>query len=533
MISDSAFSDVKAKVLEIPAPGPGTIVGYEYQQKRRPYLYGDAWSYERLNYPVRKARFVLSLPGGWEIDHRWTNNKDLAPTVSGNNYSWEVNDVAGIEEQREMPSLSSVVPRLFISYRPATAAAKAKAHASWSDLSTWAYNLTNGRRQSTPETQARAKALTAGATTTLDKISAIGAFAQRDVRYVDIEIGIGGFQPHFASEILSHRYGDCKDKATLMSAMLHDVGIESELVLINTERGVVVPTIPSNSFNHAILAIRLPADSDLTKLPAAIVHPKLGKLLIFDPTDDMTPVGYLPAHLQDSYGLLVLEKDGEPIKLPLHDPNINKLTRTAKMSLDQEGTLRGSVEEVRTGAEARLARARMLRAKGTDRAKILENFLGMFLGNFQLTKAGVANLENYDKPLVFTYDFVAPNYAKVAGNLLLVPPRVLGSKADDLLEDGKKRNFPVEFEAAAVHFDDFQITLPAGYEVDELPDPTKVSYGFGKYKSNTAFENGALRYQREYQVTSVMVPLENMQDLQKFYRQIGHDERNTAVLKRK
>jgi hypothetical protein len=59
-----------------------------------------------------------------------------------------------------------------------------------------------------------------------------------------------------------------------------------------------------------------------------------------------------------------------------------------------------------------------------------------------------------------------------------------------------------------------------------------VSYGFGQYKSSTAFENGSLRYQREFQVTSVVIPLENIPDLQKFYRQIGHDERNTAVLKR-
>jgi hypothetical protein len=136
-------------------------------------------------------------------------------------------------------------------------------------------------------------------------------------------------------------------------------------------------------------------------------------------------------------------------------------------------------------------------------------------------------------PLVFKYDFIAPNYAKVAGNLLLVPPRVLGSKMNDVLEDGKKRNFPVEFQSASDHFDDFQIALPPDYEVDELPDPMKVTYGFGQYKSNTAFENGAIHYQREFQLTSVLVPMENIPDLQKFYRQIGRDERNTAVLKRK
>jgi transglutaminase-like putative cysteine protease len=536
MFSDEAFSDIKHKVMFLPAAEPGAIIGYEYQQKERPYLYGDArgwWSSDHPDYPVRRARLSVSLPAGWEIDHHWANYKDMQPTVAGNTYTWEVIDIAAVERQPEMPVLRSLEPRLFISYRPASGAAKAKAHTSWAELSTWAYGLTNPRRQSTPRTQDRAKALTAGATTPLEKIRAIAAFAQRDVRYVAIEIGIGGYQPHFASDVLAHGYGDCKDKATVMSAMLHDVGIESDLVLADVYRGVVVPDIPANVFNHAVLAIHLPADVKTDNLPAVIVHPKLGKLLIFDPTDDLTPVGYLPYYLQDNYGLLVRETGGDIIHMPLHDPNLNKLTRTAKMSLDANGTLSGTVEEVRTGSEAHIARARMLSAKGTDRAKILESFLGHFLGSFQLTKASIGNLEVYDQPLVIDYEFVAQNYAKVAGNLLLVPPRVLGSKTTDLLEDGKKRNFPVTFEAAEAHFDDFQITLPAGYEVDELPEPAKIDTSFAQYKSNTAFENGTLRYRREYERKSVLVPLENVSELQKLYREIGSDERGTAVLKRK
>jgi hypothetical protein len=533
MLGDEAFSDLRHKVIEIPAAAPGTIVGFEYQQKRRPYVYEDEWMFQR-SIPVHKARFTINLPSGWEYQSYWNNYKPLEPKAAGNTYTWEVSDVSGIEEQRDMPAMPAVVPRLVINYRPSSEAAKAKAHNSWADISSWYYGLANPRRQSTSETQARAAALTAGAKTTLDKIRAIAAFNQRDVRYVAVEIGIGGYQPHPANEVLSHRYGDCKDKATLMSAMLHDIGIESDYLLVDTDRGIVNPDIPSKDFDHVVLAIHLPAgDAEAAALPAVYAHPKLGNLLIFDPTDEFTPVGYLPFYLQESYGLLAREKDGGIIKLPLHDPAVNKLTRTAKLTLDDAGTLSGSVEETRTGAEARIARARMLRTQGTDRAKILENFLGQFLGNFQLTKASVVNLEAYDKPLVFRYDFVAPNYAKVAGSLLLVPPRVLGSKANDLLEDGKKRMFPVQFEAAADQFDDFQITLPAGYEVDELPDPTKISYGFGEYKSNTAVENGALHYNREYKLTSVLVPVDSVSDLQKFYRQIGHDERSAAVLKRK
>ncbi len=96
---------------------------------------------------------------------------------------------------------------------------------------------------------------------------------QHDIRYVAIELGIGGLQPHAASEVFSHHYGDCKDKATLMRSMLHEIGIESYYVVINTERGVVTRDMPAhNGFNHAIVAIKLPdgmADPSLIATIAA------------------------------------------------------------------------------------------------------------------------------------------------------------------------------------------------------------------------------------------------------------------------
>jgi transglutaminase-like putative cysteine protease len=70
---------------------------------------------------------------------------------------------------------------------------------------------------------------------------AIAQFVQRDIRYVAIELGIGGWQAHPAADIFTHKYGDCKDKVTLMSSMLSEIGIESYYVSINTRRGAVTP----------------------------------------------------------------------------------------------------------------------------------------------------------------------------------------------------------------------------------------------------------------------------------------------------
>jgi transglutaminase-like putative cysteine protease len=90
-------------------------------------------------------------------------------------------------------------------------------------------------------------------------MQSLANFVQRDIRYVAIELGIGGWQPHPAPAVFSHRYGDCKDKATLLRSMLREIGIDSYHVVIYTERGAVTPQTPAHhGFNHAIIAVKLP-----------------------------------------------------------------------------------------------------------------------------------------------------------------------------------------------------------------------------------------------------------------------------------
>ena len=115
-------------------------------------------------------------------------------------------------------------------------------------------------------------------------MQAVAEFVQSQIRYVAIELGIGGMQPHPAVEVFTHRYGDCKDKATLLSSMLKEIGVDSYYVIINDERGAVSAATPPNlEFNHVILAIALPADVDGKALSAAVTHPKLGQILFLIP----------------------------------------------------------------------------------------------------------------------------------------------------------------------------------------------------------------------------------------------------------
>jgi hypothetical protein len=68
------------------------------------------------------------------------------------------------------------------------------------------------------------------------------------------------------------------------------------------------------------------------------------------------------------------------------------------------------------------------------------------------------------------------NYGKPAGNLLIVRPRVRGVKSSGLLETKEARQYPVEFRVQERDTDTFEISLPSGYEVDDLPPPADVDF---------------------------------------------------------
>jgi hypothetical protein len=401
-------------------------------------------------------------------------------------------------------------------------------------MGNWYLNLTNGRFDASPEIKAKVASLTAPAPTQLAKMRMLAEFIQHDIRYVAIELGIGGWQPHPAAEVFSHRYGDCKDKATLMRAMLQEIGVDSYYVVINSERGSVTPDVPAHleAFDHVVLALKLPKDIDDPSLIATIQHPKQGRLLFFDPTNELTPFGQIGGYLQANYGLLVTPDGGELVELPQQPSSMNSIQRTAKLTLDTMGTLRGEVEEMRVGDRASSERWRLRTVtKDTDRIKPIEDLLSGSLSSFHITRASLVNLQRTDQPFGFKYTFDSPNYAKSAGNLLLVRPRVIGNKGSGILETKEPRKYPIEFEGPAKDTDAFEITIPPGYLVDDLPPPVDADFSFASYHSKTVVNGSVVDYTRTFEVKELSVPVGKAEELRKFYRIIAGDERSTLVLK--
>ena len=531
MTSYDLYSDTRVKVLKFPEANPGNIVGYEYVQRHRPFVFEDDWAFQ-ANIPTRRSRFSLQIPAGWEFTSHWANFAEQKPQSSASNqYVWEVNDLPGVEEEPRMPPMLAVAGHMDVKYFPRDARLRAKTTGTWNDLGLWYAGLTSGSRDATPAIKQKVIELTAGIHDPVSRMKALTSYVQRQVRYVAIEIGIGGYQPHSAAAVFTHQYGDCKDKATLLSAMLHEIGIESYYVLIDVQRGIVNPEFPSTRFNHAILAIRLPENVNDSSLFAVVDNSKLGRLLFFDPTNEYVSLGYLPSYLQDNFGLVVTTDGGTIISLPLLPPTTNRLIRTAQMNLSPSGDLTGEVKEVRWGGPAVDSREAYLGVSPAERQKVMENFLGSFLSNFTLKNASIGNLEQYDQELTFDYKFVALGYAKQAGNLLIVRPRVVGGKGSSLLS-GKSRKYPIEFEEATRQDDIFDITLPLGYVADELPQPVHAQCAYATYKSEVQVVNNVLHYKRTYEITDLIVPTDKLAEVRDFFHQIAADEKSSAVLRR-
>lgn len=511
--SFEVFTDAKMKFLDIPSE-VGSVIAYEYETREKPYEPVTVWRFQE-SIPVLRARLQARIPKGWQYSPKWTNYTPMEPRAEP---VWEVVDVPAIADEPRMPAGAAVAGWLGVHWNGSR---------SWNDVATWFHGLAASRLAPTPALQTKTRELTNGVA---DPIGALARFAQRDVRYVAVEIGIGGYQPHAAGDVFKNRYGDCKDKATLLRAMLKETGVESHFVLVHTTRGMVEPSFPTvYAFNHVISAIQIPRER-AKGLDAAIEHPRLGTLLLFDPTSTTTPLGELPPYLQAGRGLLVTAAGGELIDLPSHMPESSALRRTAKLQLDVNGNLSGSVEEVRTGAIAASMRGQLQSLSGTDRIKFIESALAYHLAHQTATAVKIENLDEPEADLVVRYEVAASGYATRVAGMVLVRPRVLGVKGESAIATAE-RKYGYVTEGPSLHTDEVEIAIPTTVALDELPKPVSVATPHVQYESRSAFENGVLRYTRQYAMKTWSVEREALPSLNDAFAKIAADERASAVFK--
>jgi hypothetical protein len=534
---DTLYMDAKIMMLAVPEVDVGSVVGFEWEAESDPPAVEDQFQFQG-KFPVVRARYALILPTAWEPEFDWINWAPVEPDrepvspLLPRKMALEIKDIPGLADEPYRPGEHALAGRLLI--RLKTSNPGIRSFANWADMGAWYEELSGPRREPDGAVTVKARDLTAGAPDALSKIRALGSFAQKEIRYVSIQIGIGGFQPHPAASVLANRYGDCKDKATLLAALLKSSGIDSHYIIVHTDRGGVTPESPVSLyvFNHVVLAIRLPDDVPDAGLDSLIRHPRLGRLLVFDPTMPTTPLGRLPYYLQDNTGLLVARGESGLVRLPRASAEGNLLERKGHLVLAADGALSGEIVETRRGSEADSLRYMIQSATEAQRRQYLETFLSGSFASFSLVAYEFKNLENTGDDLIVSYRFSANAYAKRAGAYLVVRPRVVGKKTLDLASNGKKpRRYPIELGTAALARDEFTIEIPEGLQPDSLPKPLALDAGFAAYSSRTEAEGRTLVYRREYRLREPDLPASRFEDARAFYLGVAADEQQSLLLK--
>ncbi|HEV7902968.1 MAG TPA: DUF3857 domain-containing protein [Pyrinomonadaceae bacterium] len=518
----------------------GSVFGYQCVTEERSIFPQTDWSFQKelpgvsAALPALMSRYSLALPAGWSATSVTFNHAKVEPVVTGTTYTWELRNLPPIEPEVASPEVTSLAPRLAIGYATAAGGSAtnlmgARNFSNWTDVSRWYTDLSDAQAAPDAAITAKALELTAGAKTELDKIRAIGRYVQ-EIQYISIQIGVGRFRPHSAAEVFAKRYGDCKDKANLMRAMLRALKIEAYPVLIFSGDASYVREewASPSQFNHCIIAVRV---GDETKAPTVIQHATLGRLLIFDATDDDTPVGDLPDHEQNSYALIAAGGSGTLVRMPSTPPEANQLEREAEVSLAADGSITANVKERSVGQSAVDERRIFRKLSRPDYAKAVEHWITRGATGAKVVRVEPAD-NHTDGRFALDVDFTATNYGQLMQERLLVFKPAILSRRESVFLTKPSRTHAVVLESEA-YSESVNVKLPAGFDVDELPDPVKLDTAFGSYSTSYAVKDGRLQFKRAFKQRAATIPPADYAAVRTFFERIRAAEQSPVVLAKK
>ncbi|HKC65962.1 MAG TPA: DUF3857 domain-containing protein [Pyrinomonadaceae bacterium] len=532
--ANDVYNELRVKVINASNDADaGMVFGYQVTTEDRPLFNQDMWLFQG-HLPTLLSRYTLALPSGWRASNVTFNHSKLEPSISGSTYTWELHDLAPIEYEPASPGILNLAPSIAINYFPSegTSTGIARSFDNWAEVSRWISALHDPQAATDDQITAKARELTANAKTEMEKIQAIGRFVQ-NLQYISIDIGVGhgnGIRPHAASQVLAKAYGDCKDKANLMRALLKAINITAYPVVIYAGDPTFVREewASPKQFNHCIIAVRV---SDDTQAPTILQHPKLGRLLIFDATDENTPVGDLPDIEQGSLALIVAGDDGTLVRMPTTPPESNKVDREANVDLAADGSITATVRERAMGQKAAGFRREFRKQSRATYQKMIEGWV-----THDVNGAKVSKVEPTDDTAAgrFTLDveFTAGAYAQVMQDRLMVFKPAIVARRESLFLTAAMRRQPVIL-APNAYAETVRVKLPAGFDVDEMPDPVKLNTPFGSYTTTYEVKDGQLLFTRTMILRATTIPVEQYDQVRNFFARIRAAEQSPVVLAKK
>jgi hypothetical protein len=312
--------------------------------------------------------------------------------------------------------------------------------------------------------------------------------------------------------------------------MLKAVGITAYPVFIYSGDSTLVrEEWPSpTQFNHCIIAIKV---GDETQTPTVVQHSTLGRLLIFDATDESTAMGDLPDHEQGSFALIVAGEAGSLMRMPTLAPALSKLERQTDVVLAADGSITANLKERSIGQTAVDERRAFRRLSNVDYKGMIETWLTQGAAAAKVSRMIPADDSN-GEGFGLDVDFSAAAYGKSMMDRLLVFKPAIISRRDSVSLTELTRKHPVVLDAYSFS-ETVTVKLPAGFDVDELPDAVKLDTAFGSYKTTYDVKNGELIFTRALAQRAITIPSDQYQSVRSFYQKMRAAEQSPVVLAKK
>lgn len=470
------FSDQRAKIFTMPAVEPGAVLEYRYRLTIRSRTFWHSWVFQQ-EVPTMRSRFTLVGPSEWQVNYRVygiTAEPTRVRTPEGfkSTYVWDVQDIPPVASEFAMPPRSRTVARLMLA---------PVGFASWSDVARWYSTLSEPRMKADARLEALAAELTGGARTDEEKLARIFTWVKDRVRYLAVEIGIGGFQPHPAEDVFLNLYGDCKDMTTILCTLGREAGIDMRQALISTwQNGGLDTTLASPlQFNHVIAFA-----------PAI----RAGGIWM-DATEKGCPFGQLPWYDQGEVALVIGEDGmGELVGTPAVEPNANSELYHWKVQLKQDGSASVKGRTLMTGAVSAEVRED-LRYQTTDaRRQWIETLLAKECTGAKVEEFSLNGLGAETDTLSMEYSFQTPLFgARRDSDLVVQPGRIAMSVLPDYFRSVSRRH-PVALRFGMAREVQIDISPPPGRKPAPGTMADTVTSKFGHAGFSLTKDGNVLRY---------------------------------------
>jgi transglutaminase-like putative cysteine protease len=505
------YSDDRAKMIRAPGAEDGSLVGYEVVSQGRIPIDGEAFRLES-SIPIHQGELHLSVASG--SMHWFSNHPDRMEVVEQSEHSATIRvaDRLGIPEEPSAPPTSSLALEVVVNYDPQGALAIN----SWNDAGRIFHTIADPAEKPDTDIAAQVQTLISGKTDTLSKIDALYNYVSREVRYVAIEIGIGGYQPHPAADVYKNKYGDCKDKATLLMTMLDHIGLRGYPALVGTREEVEAdPKMPTlATFDHFIVALPVPAAFQpvVEHFPA---YDTQTKILWIDPTSEYDPLGQVPEMDQGVFALISYPDHGELRRVPEPSPLENRIQYNAHVQLQADGTGTADVKVKYWGTNNAERHAYFRGRSEESIRKTFENRVAQYANQAVFRRASISGVEDSRQQITEEFSFSGDFSTASSGDSWFFQPLFLSGI--DVPEFGPRpRQLPLDIGTPEQIKVEYTIDLPAGMKIDRIPEKMQIKSEFGEVDVEYTISGNVLHGTRIISYTQSRIPPEKYPAFREF-----------------